>query len=313
MLLKDLEKKELNKFELNKLAFVNEYYSNEGTQVNSFRILRLFNKEELAKGRDLYELNEEEIKELITSLPSTSKRTIQSLSCVFDKYHNWAIEKGLNVTNINPMNNINVTEDLLIGLQKKTLKKKFLTKSEMYESIDEYLKNETSVYQCASIVPLLFHGIAGEGFCEIRNLKPEDVNFDTNIITIKGSESTREVWVDDKCLALIEEACNETYRLRADGKIDNYNPSDYIFKNSKLGNTDPIKRQRVFERVKEVLGGVVTPMSLLKSGQMEMLKRMLKEKGTLTNDDYKLVTKLYNKEESSWLRLKEDFLIIENK
>ena len=62
MLLKDLEKKELNKFELNKLAFVNEYYSNEGTQVNSFRILRLFNKEELAKGRDLYELNEEEIK-----------------------------------------------------------------------------------------------------------------------------------------------------------------------------------------------------------------------------------------------------------
>lgn len=302
---------ELNRYQRNKLEFVNEYYENENTQLNSYRILKGFNDEELLRGKDLGEMGEMEMIELITAIPSTSKRTIQNIYCVLEKYQTWCMEKGINITNINPMNNINVTNDLLSGIQKKTLKNKFITRQEMYDMIDRYLKDETSVYQSACMVPLLFYGIAGEKFAELRQLRPQDIDWDKNTINIYNENGSRRVWVDNKCLSLLENAIQEKSRIRIDGKVDNYISSEFVFKNSKGKNADMIKRQRVFERVKEVVGGVVTPASLVKSGQIEILKRRLKVDGIVENEDYKEVTRIYNKEESSWIRLKEDFLLIQ--
>lgn len=300
----------LNKYQRNKLEFVNEYYENEGTQLNSYRVLKGFNQDELLRGKDLGEMGETEIIELITSIPSTSKRTIQNIYCVLEKYQAWCMEKGINITNINPMDNINVSDDLLSGIQKKTLKKKFISKQEMYDMIDEYLKDDTAVYQSACMVPLLFYGIAGEMFIELRQLRPQDINWKNNTIKVYSEDNCREVWVDDKCLGLLENAIQETSRTRSDGKVDTYVPSEFVFKNSKGKNADMIKRQRVFERVKEVVGGVITPASLVKSGQIEMLERILEVNGEVRNEHYKHVTSLYNKEGSSWIRLKEDFLLI---
>ena len=108
--------KDFDKFQCNKLKFLNDTYDNIKTIEVYWGIFQRFiHFHEINKSKDLYLFNQFEIEELINSIPTTSKRSKRIAWTATGKYIEWAIKRKYRLDTINPCENINVDEILKVN------------------------------------------------------------------------------------------------------------------------------------------------------------------------------------------------------
>ncbi len=306
---------ELGKFRENKKTFLEDNYDNEKTQLTYGRLFKLFIDTEDALNKELALFNREELLQVIGSIPTYSKRTINTLDSLLTNYMAWATQRGINPTGVNPMQSVNVKDHLEKNINTNLLSKRFVTKEDLY-SIASKCEN----VQDAVCVLLPFYGVYGQNCSEIINLKWENVKEEQNEIHIitENDEEPRFVKVDKELIEYLKKADKEFiyHRDKAEGEmplIDN----GYILKvpNRKNNTSDKISPVTIRQRMQKVMSKsdkfkLVTMKSLVTSGKFHKLEEIKAEKGTLTDEDFRNVVELFSGNKKSYFTLKEDYYFV---
>lgn len=170
-------------FTMNKLAFLNDVYSNSNTQLAYFIYYRnFFHDEEVLKNKDLMYFTTQEIKELLTSLVNTKPSSRRAFLSFVNSYLNYCIERGyINTNNASAIN----TEEI------KQVNKKFISLEII--NLNRFYKMVEKVYAKQNynriILPILFarYGILGEECTDIMSLSFEDIDHHNKLVRIKKS------------------------------------------------------------------------------------------------------------------------------
>lgn len=316
-------KGDLGKFEDNKVAYLNDSYDNEKTQLTYYRLFKLFMDLEEIKNKDIALFNREELLQAISAIPTYSKRTINQIDSTLNNYIDWACKRGINPTSINPMQSISVKEHLEKNINTKVLSQKFITKEDLKQLRDKVESGSDTVLNAQDFICVVFpfYGIYGRDCCEMINLRNEDVQLIDKIITVKNEDdSERVIKADSFLIDLIEEAQQEVEYIRAYRGKSQLFDIGYVLKNTKEGQqiTSTGVRTRVKKCMKafnEVIDekSRLTFKSLVASGKINRLEEIKLEKGELVDQDFRNVMIEFGDNPKSYFGLKEDYYLAVDK
>lgn len=190
---KDKILKSYDEYILNKLAFLNDTYSNKNTKFSYFTYYKnFFHEEEIIKGKDLMYFTTIEIKELIMSLVNTKPSSRGAFLSFINNYLNYCVDRGY----INHNQAIAINTKEIKKVSKKVIDIELINLKNFYEMVNEvYTKNSYN----RVIIPVLFarYGIIGEGCEDICNLCFEDIDVQNKIVRIKKEDKTILLPIDD--------------------------------------------------------------------------------------------------------------------
>lgn len=273
-------------------------YDNEQTR-NTLKYVFLNSRsaEELLE-KDLYQFNLTETSKIIKNSNPHSIVTAKSTGRFISQYITWAIEEGLRSSNINPMRTLD--DSYYEPLVDKT-KKIHYSKQELI-NLCEQLPNS----QDQAFLMLIFNGILGAKFEELRELSYNDVDWNNNKITIR-SRNNYVIEVDDITMRYLERAYKaKTYNTYNEKTGEHSErellPNNYIFKNVKSPRGkegDPVTPAVFYTRLKNIKSEFeleyLTPNSLRQSGIIDQAVQIYKEKqDKLEYEDFEKIGKRYD-------------------
>lgn len=158
---------------------------------------------------DLCDWNEEQIKNFLLSLNSSSKQAVAGINSLLKKYTQWCINNNINSDNINHYNNITYEE--ITGLLNPNANKFIIkSKEEIIEIANRYVNvSDRFLLLC------LFEGIQ---LNEISFIQIEDIDTKKEKIILR--KTGREIKVDKSLCELGIESCKNYEYLPCNGKSD---------------------------------------------------------------------------------------------
>jgi integrase len=269
---------------------------NEGTHATIRNIFyKAFIYEE-ARDRDLCNFNLEEIGKVIKRSNPYNLNTAKSTLRFISGYISFCIENGLRDNNINPLDG--VSDQWVDSFVDKT-KKIHYSYTEFLELLDKIENMQDKIY-----LFLLFEGIQGEKFSELRNLKYEHIDKDNKTIFIE--ERNESIEVSDKCIEYLELAQKETEYMSYIPKSNTFNkkellPSDYVFKNVKSPRTKEYTQVNMvvfynrLAAIKEYTQkDFLTPVAIMQSGMIWEAVKLYNKEHALGYDQIAKIGKKYN-------------------
>lgn len=295
----------------------------ENTRVSYERIFKVTdNFEELLK-KDINQFNLNEMEKILYSFKSNKRNTIESYGRIISSYLNWSVENGYS--------KINILKDF-----KPEDFEKYIANDEEYltESKIRRYEDRCANFQDAVILRLLFIGACGRQMSEIRNLKEEDINFQTGEVmltnTLKEEDglptkfTKRAIMVDERTLYLLAGAISQKTYKKKNGEMEersNIRPETDLAKNeyvlrpslTKVENPfHPVDKYVIFRRMamlSEVFGVKLTTKSIQRSGMIHFAKSLVGDSDVVALEDIKIVADKFNVK--SYHNLK-GFITIEN-
>jgi integrase len=270
-------------------------YENEQTQ-NTIR--RVFYKSELIESvleKDLYAFNLTEIGKVISNANPYSASVARSLGRFISQYISWAV--SYRNSNLNPLQG--VTQEWFDQFVDKTKKIHY-----SYEEFTELIEDPALINaQDQALLFLLFEGVKGESFIELRSLEYENINFVENEIYIANRDDYVEV--SDECLKYLQKAYEQkTYYTYNNGdyKEKELLDSPYLFKNVKSGRTESgnmVSMAVIYNRLNSIKTDLLeleylTPNAVSQSGQIFHSVLLYKEYGKLEYEQFEIIGRKYN-------------------
>jgi integrase len=273
-------------------------YDNEQTQTT---IRNVFAKTELVERvleKDLYSMNLTELGKCIENINPHNLNVAKSTGRFISQYLTFCTENGYRESNINPLKGV---DDEFYD--------KYVDKSKkIHFSFDEFLQllDDQNLHnsQDKSFLFLIFEGITGEQFGEIRDLTIKDINWDENKIFIKSRN--QYITVSKECMTYLEKTINEKTYYNYNSKTKEFNerellPSEYVFKTTKsprASEGQPVGMSMLYTRLhalKEILDlQYLTPNAIKQSGMIKMAVDIFKEDGVLGYDQFAKIGEKYN-------------------
>jgi hypothetical protein len=270
---------------------------NEGTRhVISYVFEASMSTEKLLE-KDLYNFDDQEIGLVLQNMSPATINTAKSNMFHIKSYIDWSIKMGYRDNNINPL--LGKSGKWAAQFVDKT-KKIHWSKEEFYRELIDNLDND----QDKAILVLLFNGIKGEKFIELRELSYNDINWDTGEVFIK-SRNESIVLFDEKDLNVLEKAYTQkTYYSISDEDLYSEHElidSEYILKNivsKRISEPRQVSMAVLYSRlgtIKEYFElGYLTPNALVQSGQIYMAYKLWKERGKLGKEEFNLIGARFN-------------------
>lgn len=260
-----------------------ESIENEGSRNTISYIFKASETTEKILGKDLYNFSIEEVGLVLQNMTGTTITTVRSNAVNIRMYMSWCIQNGYRDNNLNPLDGYG--KEWLEQFVDDT-KKIHWSENEFYNEIVEQLDNA----QDQALLSLIFEGIIGKGFSELKEIHYNHINWNTNEIIIKRDGKEKTMSVSNKTMRFVENAYKQkTYRTFSE-KTGDYNEkemvsSDYLFKNVKSPRTkegEPLSLQVFYNRmqaVKEKFSlDYLTPNSIRQSGALYYGYLLAKEK-----------------------------------
>jgi len=223
-----------------KIFYNKEFKEEFISQLDKSRVPRssaLFGKSyefEMQLNKDLSDFSLDEIEEIFRHSESENARL--DYYAIKD-YLEYCIAKGV----INKY----VLENVKLGYFDELLDENRLRITK--DQLDEYIKELFNV-QDKLLLTLLFEGVNGAGQSEIRNLKKQDIDWNTNILQLRCDKNgERTLTVSDECMKLLDLTLKEDtfYYNNGDIKIvlyDKYCENDFVIRSLKKQARDESKR-----------------------------------------------------------------------
>lgn len=270
---------------------------NDGTRhVVSYIFVASKTTEELLE-KDLYNFTDKEIGLILQNMSATTINTAKANMFNIKSYIDWCIKHGYRDNNINPL--LGKNDEWVARFIDKT-KKIHWSKEEFYDEIVNKLEN----YQDKCLVILLFNGVKGEKFTELRELKFKDINWNTGEIYIESRDKKIKLFDKDD-LKIIEKAYdqkiyytpNEEDLYRENEMID----SEYILKNivsKRISEPKEISIAVLYSRLSHIKEQFdleyLTPNSIVQSGQLYMAYELWSEYGKLDKEEFNIIGDRFN-------------------
>lgn len=288
------------------------------TQITYKRVFLKSEYMEELLGKDLYEFNLSEIEDVLYHMnPKTMPASLLN-GRTLTAYISWAIEQGLRSNTINPLKAFS-----------SSYFDKFIDKSlKLYFNDSEIRQIEDGCNnpQDAVIIRLLFEGVNGKYYSELRNLKKQDVDFDNCILTLTDQDGEqRKLKVSQRAIDLIGKAIEQKHYWKRNGEVDPTSnvreytdlvDNDYVIRpsNTKVEDVNsPIKKNVLFRRIRMISDVFGLPYlaanNITKSGIIYLAKEKVKEGWNVDTKLYKEIAQRFNY--NNFYRLK-DFVNKEN-
>lgn len=297
--------KDFDKFQYNKLNYLNEVYDNLKTIEVYWGIFQRFiHFQEVNKDKDLFLFDDYEIRELLISAPTNSRRTKRLVWTAIEQYMAWAISREYRLDSNNPCDYIDINE--MLKVNKKALAKKIYSLDEIYEyAVKAERKGNTS--QEILLMLLARYGVVGKEASWLINLKHEDIDFNNNVVRIYEDEKLiSELDFDDRLKGWVEKAANEK-SFKVSGKNGstreiNYYDNGYVFKSTKV-DAEKIEKMVVYGYMGRICSNLeinkISLTDLLRSRKFDLLDEIKESNGgKLTIDDFKSVSDKFNPKSS---------------
>lgn len=280
---------------------------------------RIFSKSEPMENdlnKDIYDFTLIEIEKFLYTLNPLTVNASQTNFSIVSSYINFCIDKGLrsNVTNQLRTVGINWCKQFV-----DTTKKLYYSETKLRE-----IECSCVNAQDAVILRLLFNGVSGHEFIELRNLKKSDIDYYHNAITLTDENYKRKLWkVDDRCMNLIDKAYKEDKYIKRNGMMEEHNnvrhytdlvSNDYIIRKSKISmgvkNSDentPVEKNVIFRRLRQLKDLLnlpyLTSKNIERSGIIYEASKLLERDGVLEKPQYEEICTKHNI--NDWLSVKE--------
>ncbi|TVY09897.1 tyrosine-type recombinase/integrase [Paenibacillus cremeus] len=300
--------------------FKNEFMSQygKGTQKTLGRIFKISFNKESDLGKDLYDFNIEQIRQLLYLFrPTTEYSSKQNISWI-SKYISFALDsgakKGLNPLDFTP-------NDWAIQFVNNQIKK-YWTGEELDKIIDSCVNAQDGV-----VISLLRNGVSGKESSELLNLKASDVDRDNETLTLTDDEGNRRtIKVSPQCIKLVVRASLELDYEKMNGEpnvnrkadIANLIDTEFVIKtaNTNTKSYSQSEKNIIHRRLTKIAADLQEPMFVPKhiaySGMLEMANSLLGSKDQLSSEDYSLIMKQFGIDgEQSMYRIKSEFLNVE--
>jgi hypothetical protein len=251
-------------------------FDNEGTQTT---LRNLFQKSYLIENTldtDLINFNQEQIGKVIANSSPLNAQVSRTIGNYISLYLNWGIEEGYREgSNINPLKGV-PTSWYGQFIDKKKI---HFSKDEFFNDIVENLDNS----QDQLLLSLLWFGISGEKFIELREMHYNHIHWNENKIDVydeSGYNRTVQFEGEDiRVMRYLENAYkDDIYRIfKEDGEYSEKEilRSDYIFRNIKSARAsqgEPITFNVFYTRLKAIRENFeleyLTPNSISQSAQL---------------------------------------------
>ncbi|MCM3584239.1 hypothetical protein M3182_00605 [Mesobacillus maritimus] len=252
--------------------------------------------------KDLYNFSLTQIGEVIEKSRPYSSTVARSSGRNISQYISWAIENGYSDISLNPLKDVDSKWcDQFVDKNKRT----HFSEDELYNIIIEHLPNA----QDQALISVLFEGIIGEDFKELKNLSYNNINWETNEIIIIGRNTP--IMVSDRTIWYLKKATNETTYYFYNTESDDYTKkelidSKFIFKNvmsPRAKKGQPVSKQTFYSKlnsIKEILDVDFNPNSIKQSGMIKMAADIVKKKveigdmPELAYNEFALIGEKYN-------------------
>jgi integrase len=272
--------------------------TNEGSR-NTIKYVFLASKStEEILGMDLYNFTKEDVALVLKDMHMISFHTVRANSSYINSYITWCIKNGYRENNLNPLDTVD--RKWLSQFYDKTIKIHYSYEEFIDLLEDDILPNNID----KSMLMLMFHGIIGEQFSQLKELQYSDVDFENKTIYVK--ERDYHVHVDEKTIEYLEKARNEnTYHqynpVTKEFSEKNYLESPYVFKTiqSPRGESnEPIKTNVIYKRIhifKELFESQhMTPNAIKQSGMIKMAVDLFERDGIIRYDQLAEIGEKYD-------------------
>lgn len=284
----------------------------ETSQQSYRRIFIITNKFEKALNKDLNQFTLEEVETILYSFNATIRNTVESYARIISSYLNWSVLNGFTSKNV------------LSSLTPESFEKYVADESEyLSEANLRKIEDRCANYQDAVILRLIFAGAGSKELSEIRNLKKDDVNFETKQIKLTNTLQVdsngkpikfteRILDVDERTLHLIKGAIEQETYLKSNGEVaptlhNNIRPytdlvdNDYVVRASITRNDNwnsPVDKYVIYRRMKVMSELLLSEKSLTakyiqRSGILYSVHDSIGYK-EVTLDDLKIVADKFN-------------------
>lgn len=209
-----------------KEKYLNEKFENEDSKTTTRYIFRKSELIEDILGKDLYDFNIIEISKVLQNANPHSISVAKSYARAISSYISWCIDPiGIREDNIHPMKGIKMSwAEQFVDKTKKI----HFSKQEMENLVEKKVVNA----QDQAFIWMIFEGVQGEKFSELRNLKYDMINWNKNQLRlINEDHSERVINVSDQCMRYITNAFKEKKYKTPSEKERQLVESDFVLRN----------------------------------------------------------------------------------
>lgn len=287
-------------------AIKEEYFNtfqNKATQeITEYAFKKAKETEELMK-KDIYEMNKDELGELIKGLSASTVDSAYNYAFKFQYYIDWASKNGHREINRNPLAEIEDKKKWVEPFVAR-YKQSIFTRDEILDMC-ERLAN----YPDRAVLLGLFEGIVGEGYSELLNLRKKDIKkeYDKYYATLYNKHGEeRTIQISEKLFYYLNKADEATVYYNKNGESDSLRSSEsilvespYIFKKSargkQEGKLDLFFVNRKFQMFKDLFGAeFLRAKEVINSGILHMVNSFYVDKGNIDEKDWNAIAEHYD-------------------
>lgn len=301
---------------------------------------------EKAKSKGLENFNEDDVIEIINSMPTSSRTVKYKMFKMIEQFEEWALQRGFNHS-YNPCTNIDFNK--VVEINKSILESKYIDLEEAYK-VCEKAKTKGVDYQDIVAFMLCRYGLKGKEWIEVRFLRWEDVDFENKVINVTNRDDDefdesnlkiiKRIKIDDRMINYLYAAKEETTYEKDTRALNKdtfrefkYMDFGYVCKVTENTNevaiTFTVLRNRIVNLYKAVGMNRISMKDLVKSKKIDDLNDILKYKriefkeefekdntrqdlNTLTNYDFMIVQEYYevDSSQSAYFSLKKDYELL---
>ena len=280
--------KKLNRFYDNKINFIKERGYKEESSIKKYLYVILNENIALAeknKDKDLYDFSTSEIVDLINNTFITVKTGVKNQNFnIIKTYIDWAIERGLLVTGINPCDSITDND---FKISEKMAKNYYQTLDEFYDWLKELKCSNVD----KALITLVRYGVEIK---ETVKLQFKDINKEEKTIVIRNNNNVKFLPIDDRFIEVMEKSkyCSEY------DKTSYVQDNDYIVKQTRKGRSERPEINSIRNRfnIISVSNGIarINPTMLKDNREYDLLLEIAEQNGQLITKDFKDIIQIFN-------------------
>lgn len=284
----------------------NEYFEtfqNAATKEITEYAFKKAKKTEEDLRKDIYDMNIDELGDLIRSLGASTIDSAYNYAFKFQYYIDWASKNGYRKTNINPLD---IIEDKKSWVEPfvARYKQSIFTRDEILDMC-ERLAN----YPDRAVLLGLFEGIVGEGYSELLNLRAKDLSEkdEKYFATLHNKNGEiRTIEISEKLYIYLNKADEAPVYYNKNGESESLRSSEsilvespYIFKKSargkQEGKLDLFFVNRKFQLFKELFGAeFLRAKEVINSGILHMVNEFYQQKNHIEESDWVEIAEQYD-------------------
>lgn len=298
--------------------YLSEKYTNENTIRNTKLIFERISSIEEEYGEDVYNFSLSQLYDLLRYLDRSTLNSLGKDWSIIQKYVKWGIGEGY-TTNMAALSIFR--KDLKKFINQDVARNQYIPNRQVFYDILEEIYN----YQDKVVPVLLYEGVRGRDFEEIKNLKIQDCDFEKREIILRRNDETIRIVsdIEQRSMEILLKAARQEVYYRGNGVTTarvptlDFNRAAYIVKASIIGKNrhtseeDNISTPAIDAKIRNVQK--ITKMYYLNatnifySGMFERL-RLVEVERELETKDYLSILKQFGMNTTGWQNLKEKYL-----